>query len=293
MYYVIRLKNVSDPAEDWISAASFTWGASGISEDMPFTQKEGEVEVEILRDRPRQLQVYFESAPPAGFFQEIQARFPEIEVAADEQPDQDWLAEWKKGFQPFSLVEDYWIVPSWCEVPDAAKHPLKIDPGMAFGTGTHETTQVVAEMILPRLKKEPPAAVLDVGTGTGILGMLADRAGVPRVVGIDIEAEARRVARENIELNHSNLIILDDQISDIQETFPMVIANIIDGVLIRLRDELFRCLRKDGLLVLSGIIDEREEHFLANFKLPDGYCWSERRQKGEWIGFIAGPVKGG
>jgi ribosomal protein L11 methyltransferase len=194
----------------------------------------------------------------------------------------DWLAEWKKGFKPFELAGGHWVVPSWCETPSEAKHAIRIDPGMAFGTGTHETTQLVAEALLDL--KVAGGSVLDVGTGTGILAILAQQLGAKRVWATEIEADSRRVARENFNLNNCGDIIMNDrQVEDLNEKFTIVVANIIDGVLVRIQDALKARVKPGGWLVVSGIIGEREKDFVEGFQLPAGKQWAARKQKGDWI----------
>jgi ribosomal protein L11 methyltransferase len=127
-------------------------------------------------------------------------------------------------------------------------------------------------------------SILDVGTGTGILAVLALQLGAKRVWATEIEADSRRVARENFNLNSASEIIMNDrQVEDLNEKFTIVVANIIDGVLVRIQDALKARVKPSGWLVVSGIIGEREKDFLDGFKLPPGKTWNFREQKGDWI----------
>ncbi|MBX3021071.1 MAG: 50S ribosomal protein L11 methyltransferase [Bdellovibrionales bacterium] len=283
-YFVVHLQGIDDAAETWLSDAAFEHGALGMSEALAFDQPEGEEDVFTRIPDRRAVDVYFAQAPAREFLEELRSRFPQVELTVKTEQERDWLAEWKKSFQPFSLVEDHWVIPSWCEPPPQAKHKIWIDPGMAFGTGTHETTQLVAAALIEVLPGFKAQSLLDVGTGTGILAILARQLGIKSIRGTEIEEEARRVAKENFALNSCADIRLDEtQVQDLNETYDVVVANIIDGVLVRLQDALKARVRAGGWLVLSGIIGEREKDFLSGFQLPAGRAWDMRRQKGDWI----------
>jgi ribosomal protein L11 methyltransferase len=278
-YFVVHFSNVSSFAEEFLSDNAFEWQALGMSEVLPFSQPEGEEEVFTQIPDRRAIDVYFEHRPANGFIELIRARFPDIHVKIESEQEKDWLEEWKKGFKPFELAIGHWVVPSWCEPPPQAKHNIWIDPGMAFGTGTHETTQLVAKELV-NLKGK---SLLDVGTGTGILAIMAKQMGIPRVAATEIEADSRRVAHENFKRNACTDIQLDErQVEALSEKFDIVVANIIDGVLVRIQDALKARVGPGGWLVLSGIIGEREKDFLEGFKVP-GDVWDIRRQQGDWI----------
>jgi ribosomal protein L11 methyltransferase len=226
-----------------------------------------------------------------GLFQ-LQGRFPQARFELMSEENRDWLAEWKKGFKAFSFAGPFWVVPSWLTPPpEAPKDPSKIifvEPGMAFGTGTHETTRLAASLIIEELTRQPAArqsraSLIDVGTGTAILAQVARRLGVPRVVGIDNDSEARRTARENLERNNEQGIELPDtQLENVQEQFDLVVANIIDGVLTLLRHELKRVMKPGGRMILSGILLEREREFFENFTRETGLHLVKKLSDGEW-----------
>jgi ribosomal protein L11 methyltransferase len=279
-YFVVHLKNVSNAAEEWLSSVAFDFGALGISEPLAFDQPEGEEDVFTRIPDRRAVDVYFQTAPAREFIEDLRTRFPDTEVNINAEQERDWLAEWKKSFQPFALVDGHWLVPSWCEPPAAAQHKIWIDPGMAFGTGTHETTQLVAEALTEILEPSMTSA-LDVGTGTGILAILARQLGVAKISATEIEPDARRVARENFARNQCDDVAMNDcQVQDLSEKFDIVMANIIDGVLVRIQNDLLARVKPGGWLVLSGIIGEREKDFLAGFQIK---TWDMRRQKGDWL----------
>jgi ribosomal protein L11 methyltransferase len=236
------------------------------------------------------LKIYFLESPVLSFLEDLRTRYPHVQMHLSGEQNKDWLSEWKKSFQPFSLAGGTWVVPSWCEVPSEAKKVIRIDPGMAFGTGTHETTRLAAGFLedctSTILKNNPKATACDVGTGTGILAIQAGLLGFCHIDANDIDPEARRVSRENVDLNQSNLVkILDADVSDIHDTYDCVIANIIDGVLVKIQMDLKRIVKPQGYLILTGILAERENLFRSEF-LTDGFREIERRALGEWVGLL-------
>lgn len=286
-YFVLTIQNLDSAVEEWLSERAFAFGALGISEALPFEQPEGEEDVFTHIPDRRSLQVYFGTPPSPEFLAELKARAADAVVTVQGEKNRDWLAEWKKGFKPFALTEAHWVVPSWCEPPPEARHKIWIDPGMAFGTGTHETTRLVAEA-LARLAAgvARPASCLDVGTGTGILAILARQLGIARVRATEIESDSRRVARENFAANQmSDIELNDQQVEQLSEKYDVVMANIIDGVLVRIQDALKARVKPGGWLILSGIINDREAEFRAGFQLPPGVSWFERAQQGDWLMF--------
>ncbi|MGE4133431.1 MAG: 50S ribosomal protein L11 methyltransferase [Bdellovibrionales bacterium] len=278
-YFVLRLEPVTNRSEDWLSQHVFAAGALGMSEALDFSQPEGEEDVFAKPLSRRAVDVYFESVPNPLLLEEIRSTFPEIQFQVNQEANRDWLAEWKKSFKPFELCQGTWIVPSWCEPPREAHSLIHIDPGMAFGTGTHETTQLVSEALV-RLGSRN--SLLDVGTGTGVLAILAARLGYRRLVATELEPEARRVATENFVRNSVQVEMDCTQVQDLTETFDVVVANIIDGVLVRLQEDLKARVRPGGWLIVSGIIGERESVFLQGFQLPTGRSWQMREAKGDW-----------
>lgn len=282
MYFCLDLENVSNAAEEWLSHSVFDWGAQGMSEVLSFHQEAGEEEVETVPTDFHHIHVYFEKCPAPEFMQELKFRYPDVRVRLLEESDQDWLAEWKKGFHSFELVAGTYVVPSWLQPPSNADKVIWMEPGMAFGTGTHETTQLVAQALF-QLQNAMTKDVLDVGTGTGILAILAKQMGAKTVAAIDNDPEAVRVADENAIRNETVIHVSGQEIGKLDGEFDIVMANIIDGILIRIQNELFARTRQGGALILSGILEEREPYFLEHFHLPAGARWGERTKKGDWL----------
>lgn len=283
-YFVLKIHSVPVDDIDLLTGELFEQGSSGVQEDLPFKQEGEFYDVTELPRTDSLVISYFSEAPNESLLKWIKNRFPDSKTEVSEEAPKDWLAEWKKGFVSFELVAGIYVVPSWLPTPDGAKAALKIDPGMAFGTGTHETTQLASKLIseIPNLKGK---SVLDVGTGTGILALLSEKLGAKHIVGTEIDPEARRTARENIELNESQVEIPEHQIESINESFDLVIANIIDGVLVALQDDLKRCTNPRGYMLLTGILDEREANFRERFAF-EGLELIRRSQKNEWVGFL-------
>lgn len=289
-YFRVRLRKIPARLEGDVTQLSFSHGCSGISEALSYTQKDLVYDPEIRAMRFRDIDVFFTERPRKAYFDELVLLDAGIASEVYEEVQKDWLEEWKKGFKPFSLVGPFWVVPSWFESPPEAETPLFIDPGMAFGTGTHATTQMAAALIHRVIKKNPESSswsVLDVGTGTAILAMLAKISGTEKVLGLDIDPEARRVARENIERNQvPSVTVVDAPLEEIRESFDLVIANIIDGVLLRLKNDLCRVMRHNGYMVLTGILEERESHFIDEFLKDTDLKIELRFAKDEWTGFL-------
>ncbi|MEZ4872412.1 MAG: 50S ribosomal protein L11 methyltransferase [Bdellovibrionales bacterium] len=288
-YYRVVLEKVPREIEDILTLGCFEWGASGVSEDLQFKQSEHNYEPRTVISKVFTMQAYFEAEVPEAFFDWIETKYPKVNVKVFREPNKDWLEEWKKDFKAFSLVDDAWVVPSWLPTPDEAKIPIKIDPGMAFGTGTHATTQIAAQFIARLCSEKPPFSLLDVGTGTGVLAILAEKLGVRKIQAKELDPVARNVARENLVLNGaSNILVVDEQVEDLVDRSDIVVANIIDGVLVKIQDHLKRLCRPEGYLVLTGILKDRENSFRKKFGLNDSTLFEveDRIEKEGWVGYL-------
>ncbi len=207
--------------------------------------------------------------------------------------EEDWANAWKCHFRPQRIGNRLVIKPSWEEfVADADEIVLELDPGRAFGTGTHPTTRlclVALERIFttPRNYLAPTSdmsiTVLDVGTGSGVLSMAAARLGASRVVGLDIDQDAVEVAHDNILLNglEQQVSVATTPLEQLHESFTVVIANIIAEELVRLASLLVTATRNGGILVLSGILLEKSalvQQEYARFSME----LLEHTEEGEW-----------
>ena len=199
--------------------------------------------------------------------------------------EEDWANNWKKYFKPLPVGEKILICPSWetAENPDN-RAVLSIDPGMAFGTGGHDTTRLVLET----LEKYVTEGVdfLDVGCGSGILSIAACLLGAGRALGIDIDALAVKTAIENGELNGLAApkyeIRLGDLARDVDGKFPVIAANIVADAIIMLSPAIPALLAEDGVYIVSGIIDTREQDVLAALG-NCGFSVVERHEHGGWL----------
>lgn len=289
-YFRVRLSNVPTPQESAITQFCFEHQALGLSEVLSFTQPDLTYDPSLISRRLLELDVFFEKNPGSPFFQGLAKNYSQVQHSTSEEESKDWLTEWKKGFVPFKLVGKAWVVPSWLEKPAEADIEIKIDPGMAFGTGTHATTKM-ASYFIHKLATEFAAEIknwsmIDVGTGTAILAVLAEKLGFGIITGVEIDIEARRKARENCVLNQTHSIdITELQLDEIRGQYDVVVANIIDGVLIRLQKDLMKVLKPGGHLFLTGILQERDNLFFEKFIEQNPLKVIKRIQKDEWVGY--------
>ncbi len=204
---------------------------------------------------------------------EISPLYPElVPVRPDfrRMATEDWATNWQQHFPPFLVGRKLVIRPSWSDwCPDHQHAVLTIDPGRAFGTGTHATTGLCLDLVAELAEgPAPPLAVLDVGTGSGILAMAAAALGAKRVVACDIDDEACHVAAENIHKNHLDrqITVTRSPLEQIPGRFDLVLANILAKENIRLGASLVSHVQPGGHLALSGILNEQELAVIAAFK---------------------------
>ena len=185
--------------------------------------------------------------------------------------DQDWMNSWKKNYHPIEVGKKLLILPAWIDMDPAPRIPLRIDPSMAFGTGTHPTTQLCLEMLEQTV--QPGDTVIDVGCGSGILSIAAIKLGAKVALAVDIDPLSVKATGENSDLNDVRRSILVGQGSvtelrrgDFQFTqAPLVVANILAPVIIRLFDDgLADLVLPGGILILSGILDTQAAEVIQN-----------------------------
>ena len=180
------------------------------------------------------------------------------EFIVREVPDEDWVRVTQSQFDPIHIGEKIWIVPSWHDIPDQSGIVLELDPGLAFGTGSHPTTRLCLEWLEKNLKKEQ--SVLDYGCGSGILAIAAIKLGASQVTGVDIDPQSIITSTENAERNHCRFSChLPDEFTSFEpdHQYDIVVANILAGPLKTLTKTLTERIRKNGSLVLSGILEEQ------------------------------------
>jgi ribosomal protein L11 methyltransferase len=204
---------------------------------------------------------------------------------------EDWSSSWKSNFKPLRVGRRLMIVPTWEEAPlNPDDIVLRLDPGMAFGTGGHETTRLCLELLEGIMDEMPTfliPSVLDLGTGSGILAMAAVKLGAGRVRAVDIDPQAVEVARENLAINGlaEQVACSTTPLEELQETFDVILANILAEELVRLAPLLIQRLSTGGVLVLSGILAEKEPLVRSGFTSPE-LEYRETRRQGEWVAMV-------
>lgn len=206
-------------------------------------------------------------------------------IEINQVKQEDWENSWKQYFKPLHVTDKIVIKPQWEEYVAADKEiVIQIDPGMAFGTGSHETTSMCINAIEKNLK--PNMELLDIGTGSGILSMAGVLLGAKKAVGVDLDPVAVRVANENALLNNLSdkiQIVHGDLVSVVQGQYEMVVANIIaEAIIILLESDVKSFVKKDGFFICSGIILEKEELVLNKLK-ELGFLVQTIDRQGEWV----------
>ena len=301
-------------SEDLVSSMLMDLGIQGIEieDKIPLTQSDKEqMFVDILPeiaadDGVAYISFYLEEEDDqetilANVKQELEemrayANVGECTIEESQTEDVDWVNNWKQYFHQF-YVDDILIIPSWEEVKpeDEDKMIIHIDPGTAFGTGMHETTQLCIRQIRQFVKED--TTILDVGCGSGILGMLALKFGAKYSVGTDLDPCAIDATYENMEVNGITRdqyevmignIISDKEVQDKvgYEKYDIVVANILADVLVPLTPVIVNQLKSGGIYITSGIIDDKEETVVICVK-EAGLEVIEVTYQGEWVSVTA------
>ncbi|HHW01539.1 MAG TPA: 50S ribosomal protein L11 methyltransferase [Thermoanaerobacterales bacterium] len=202
--------------------------------------------------------------------------------------DDDWANAWKKYYKPTHIGKSLVIKPSWETYrPEAGEIVIDLDPGMAFGTGTHETTRLCMELLEKYMKKG--FTVIDIGCGSGILSIVAGKLGASDVLAIDKDDVAIKVARENVERNDLSQIIKvlkGDSLRNISFKADIIVANIIADVIIDLSGDIPMNLKEGGIFLASGIIKDRKLSVVEALE-KYGFDLVEESEKGEWVALVS------
>jgi ribosomal protein L11 methyltransferase len=214
-------------------------------------------------------------------------------IEASETEDKDWINNWKQYFKPFT-VDNILIKPTWEPIPEEHKDKMliQIDPGTAFGTGKHETTQLCIRQLEKFVK--PGAKVLDLGTGSGILGITALKLGADYVYGTDLDENAITAVHENLEANQipeekfgviQGNIIDEKDVQDAAgyECYDIAVANILADIIIMIQEEVPVHIKKGGIFITSGIINMKEQAVKDALAKNDAFEIIETTYQGEWV----------
>ncbi len=200
-------------------------------------------------------------------------------------PEKDWNESWKNSFQSVDIGARFTVLPPW-ENNKKDRINLVIDPGMAFGTGHHETTRsclVLIENYAPKTAKEN---FLDLGAGTGILAIAARKLGYRHVVGIDTDILAIEAARENVIINNvPDVEIREERLAELHETFDVIAANLISGVLVLLAPVFLQRMNPGGIAILSGILAGQEDEVIEAMEQA-GLWLRETYPDGRWVSLV-------
>ena len=201
--------------------------------------------------------------------------------------DEDWQDEWKKYFHTVNITDNIVIKPSWDKYePSDNEIVVEIDPGLAFGAGTHETTSLCVEFLEKYAQNKKK--LLDIGCGSGILMLIGKKLGVEKVVGIDIDEKVNDVVLENFSKNRINdnfQVIIGNLVDNVNEKYDLVVSNILVDVLEKLLEDIEKILEKDATVIFSGILNEKEEAFVKkakNYNLKQ----IDRREKNNWVSLV-------
>lgn len=218
-------------------------------------------------------------------------------IEASETEDKDWINNWKQYFKPFT-VDNLLIKPTWEKIPEGHEDRLliQIDPGTVFGTGQHETTQLCIRQLIHYVERG--AKVLDVGTGSGILGIAALKLGASEVFGTDLDENAISAVRENLQANGITTdkfqviqgnIIDDKEIQTLAGTnyYDIAVANILAPVIILLQKQIPTHLKKGGIFIASGIINTKEQDVKEALSANKELEIIETTYQGEWVSVTA------
>ena len=242
---------------------------------------------------------YFELLEKVRMGIEAQRQFVSVgsgKISSTETEDEDWINNWKQYFSAFT-IDDILIKPTWeeLEVQDKDKLLIEIDPGVSFGTGKHETTQLCIRQLRKYMKSGDK--VLDVGCGSGILSIVALKLGAEKLVGTDIDADCIQSTYENFEVNHiakeSGDFYVGNLIDDTQlqeqvgtECFDVVVANILADIIIAMAPVIPARMKQNGYFIASGIIGFKEEEVKQAMEQV-GLTILESNYQGEWVNITA------
>ena len=303
-------------AEDYLSSMLMELGIEGIEieDNVPLTKRDqADMFIDFLPELPpdegiSHVSFYLEDdgSDYTDLLKQVKICLEEMRdtvdvgsglISSSETEDLDWINNWKKFFSSFT-IENILIKPTWedLKVEDTEKILIEIDPGISFGTGKHETTQLCIRELIKYVGEDHPK-VLDVGCGSGILSIVALKLGAREVVGTDIDADCMTSTKENMEVNHLDASLgqfyRGNLIDDVElqekvgtEEFDIVVANILADVIIPMAPVIPARLKKGGYFITSGIIDFKENQVKEAIEQA-GMEVVQINHQGEWVNITA------
>jgi ribosomal protein L11 methyltransferase len=210
-------------------------------------------------------------------------------VTVSEVNEEEWATAWKKYYKPVKVSDRLTITPTWEEYEKVKEDELiiELDPGMAFGTGTHPTTVLCLQSLERYLSKGD--SVIDVGTGSGVLSIAAAKLGASKVLAADLDEVAVNAARINVKLNKVQDKVTVEQknlLANVGETPDLIVANILAEVIVRMTDDAFELLKPGGILITSGIIEGKKEEVKRSLS-SSGFTLEEITEMEDWVAIVA------
>ncbi|MGT2756569.1 50S ribosomal protein L11 methyltransferase [Streptococcus ovuberis] len=290
---------VDREAQEAVSNLLVELGSQGvmIEDSRDYLDKEdlfGEIIPEVTQDDSVTITGYYpdtqdlaaiKTSIQAGLAEMVAAglELGETTLASSELAEEDWADNWKKYYEPTRITHDLTIVPSWTDYePTAGEKVIRLDPGMAFGTGTHPTTKMSLFALSQVLRGGE--TVLDVGTGSGVLSIASSLLGAKEIFAYDLDEVAVRVAEENIQLNATTTNITvstGDLLRGVTQEADVIVANILADILIHLTADAYRLVKDEGYLIMSGIIADKWE-MVRDSAESAGFFLETHMIQGEW-----------
>ncbi len=290
----------NEDASDLVSSVLMDAGATGVEMEggsVPSAHRDEYLAPTINDDTAVTVKAYYGEDGFSDTLEYVQKRLEELKnepgtgpltVSVNTVADTDWNENFKKHFTTFRAAGCFVVKPTWEDYKaDPGDIVIEIDPGMAFGSGTHETTRMCLELLQKYMP--PKARVLDVGCGSGILGIGAAKLGAQSVLALDYDGVSVTVAGENAQANGANVMAVrrSDLLQNApEEKYDIILANIIADIVIRLNESAGNYLDENGVYIMSGIIDEREDDVKASLE-KNGFTVVETIQMADWRALAA------
>jgi ribosomal protein L11 methyltransferase len=309
MNWIELIVHTTTVGSDWVSDCLMELGATGTmiedKADIPDPSKPHGIweiiDPKLLDDMPEDVLVHAWFVPDSSFPSILSGLQGRLDAMRQERADfgslltdtrtvseDSWAEVWKKYYKPFYAGDHLVIKPTWEDFsPAPGDRVIEIDPGMAFGSGTHETTGMCISLLEETVRGGE--RIIDVGTGSGILAIAAALLGAGHVLAVDIDPDAVRVASENVAHNHVENVVTvleGDLLKDVQDTCEICVANIISDIIISFAAPLKEHILPGGLFICSGIVNVREEE-VRQALLAAGFEILKTEHKGEWTAFLS------